>query len=63
MQSGAVLSFEDYAAEVIQTWWRHLRRESGSDERAKRLRVPAKKKLTEEQAAFVIQRSWRKHSV
>lgn len=59
LYSKAILSFEDYAARVIQSWWKHLRPTDNSAESA----VMPREELTDELAATVIQRVWRKHNV
>lgn len=55
----AILSFEDYAARVIQSWWKHLAGQS----RNQRLEPMAKRVLDSQTAAAVIQRTWRRHNV
>lgn len=60
VESKAMLSFKEYAARVIQSWWKHLitmRKQEGEG-------VDVKKKVfNEDSAAIVIQRAWRKHNV
>ena len=62
VESKAILSFEDYAVRVIQSWWRHLagigQRKSSGDGVGVKRRV-----LDDSGAATVIQRAWRKHNV
>ena len=60
LHSNAILTFEDYAARVIQSWWKHLARYSTQGEESAML---VREELTDERAATVIQRAWRKHNV
>lgn len=62
LHSKAILSFEDYAARVIQSWWKHLAGLRPTDAGAESA-VMVREELTDERAATVIQRAWRKHNV
>ena len=56
-----MLSFKEYAARVIQSWWKHLtamRQQEEEEEGDVKKQV-----FNEEIAATVIQRAWRKHNV
>ena len=63
LHSKAILSFEDYAARVIQSWWKHLATLRHTDNTAESAVMVAREELTDERAATVIQRAWRKHNV
>lgn len=60
--SKAILSFEDYAARVIQSWWKNLTNISRSNLLKEDISLK-KKVLDAESAAIMIQRVWRKHNV
>ena len=62
LHSKAILTFEDYAARVIQSWWKHLATLRPTDTSAESA-VMVREELTDERAATVIQRAWRKHNV
>ena len=62
MESKAILSFKDYAAQVIQSWWKHLAAMRQQGDEGEEIDVK-RKVFDEDSAATVIQRAWRKHNV
>ena len=63
LHSKAILSFEDYAARLIQSWWKHLATLRHTHNSAESAELAAREELTDERAATIIQRAWRKHNV
>ena len=63
LNSTAILSFEDYAARVIQSWWKHLVDVRPTLPQGKEEALPKRKVMDEEGATIMIQRAWRRYNV
>lgn len=62
LNSTAILSFEDYAARVIQSWWKHLVDVRPTLPQGKEEALPKRKVMDEEGATIMIQRAWRRYN-
>ena len=61
--STAIISFEDYSARIIQSWWRKIAGLQGASWEDEVIAGRGGRMMDEQTSAIVIQKAWRRFNV